>query len=152
MQRERESCLIPFLSPLSLSSSSLINKINLYSDSFRLCAALQKGAISNLIKEDGIHVWKRLRAITCSYFITEIRLRKILWSISKTAKCNRYRAASLCVCLFCGLKVLKMFIKVKLRDVFLLNTTFVHIRWQNDRMCLISNILIFTICVMQHLH
>lgn len=58
--RERESCLILFLSlSLPLSSSSLINKINLYSDSFRLCAAFQKGAISNLIKEDGIHVWKR---------------------------------------------------------------------------------------------
>lgn len=57
---EKTSCLLLFLS-LSLlhSPSSLINEINLYSDSFRLCAALQKGAVSNLIREEEIHVWKK---------------------------------------------------------------------------------------------
>lgn len=89
----RDCCRIAFRShPLPQSSSSLINQINLYCDSFRLCAALQKkGAVSNLIKEDGIHVWERLQATTCSHFIKEISLWKILWSISKQLKCNRFR-------------------------------------------------------------
>lgn len=69
-------------------SSSLIKKINLYSNGFRLCVALQKGAISNLIRKDGIHVWKRLWAITCSLFIMRRSPWKILSSISKQLKCR----------------------------------------------------------------
>lgn len=95
LQRERErqrAVWYYFSLSLPLSPSSLIKEINLYSDSFRLCSALQKGAISNLIKEDGIHVWNRLRVITCSYFIMKIRRWKILWSILTQLKCNRYCA------------------------------------------------------------
>lgn len=86
----RENCWMLFFSRfLPHSSFSLIKKINLYSNGFRLCVALQKGAISNLIRKDGARVWKRLWAIACSFFIMKISQWNILRSISKQLKCRK---------------------------------------------------------------